>query len=190
MGVPLLSLATSFTETDTISGIVNFLFQRRLNMTAIEAISEDEKFMKIALEEAHKAKEHDEVPIGAIIVKNGEIIGRGFNRPILTSDPTAHAEIIAMREAALITGNYRLAGCDLYVTIEPCMMCLGAMIQARIERLIYGSEDPKSGAADLLKSFQESGRMLNHGIKISSGVLKKQCAGIIENFFLEMRKKK
>lgn len=159
-------------------------------MIAMKDVSEDEKYMKMAFEEAHKAREHDEVPIGAVIVKNGEVIGRGFNRPILTSDPTAHAEIIAMREAALITGNYRLGDCALYVTIEPCLMCLGAMIQARIKRLVFGADDPKAGAARLLETIEKSGITLNHKMEVSSGVMKRRCAGIIENFFLEKRTKK
>ncbi len=158
-------------------------------MITTDRISADEKFMKSALDEAFKAKEHNEVPIGAVIVKNGEIIGRGFNRPVLTSDPTSHAEIIAMREAALVTGNYRLAGCTLYVTIEPCLMCLGAMIHARIERLVFGSSDPKGGAVTIFEKIQELGMMLNHQIEISSGVMKRRCSGIVRNFFLAKRKK-
>jgi tRNA(adenine34) deaminase len=154
-----------------------------------DVTKKDEKFMKAAFEEAFKAKEHDEVPIGAVVVKDKEVLGRGFNRPILTSDPTAHAEIIAMREAALVSGNYRLTGCTLYVTIEPCMMCLGAMIHARIKRLVYGSDDPKAGAVSWLEMIQESEAGLNHKLDISSGVMKKRCAGIVRNFFLSKRKK-
>ncbi|MEW5806081.1 MAG: tRNA adenosine(34) deaminase TadA [Acidobacteriota bacterium] len=157
-------------------------------MIRIDSVSEDERYMKMAFEEAYKAKERDEVPIGAIIIKNGEVIGRGFNRPILTSDPTAHAEIIAMREAALVTGNYRLVDSTLYVTIEPCLMCLGAMIHARIKRLVYGSDDPKAGAVGFIETIERSGANLNHHLEISSGILKRSCAGIIENFFLEKRK--
>src|SRR6202171_6646267 len=106
----------------------------------------DAEFMRAALELAAQAAQRGEVPVGAVVVKDGAIIGRGFNRPITTADPTAHAEIVALREAAAALGNYRLPGCELYVTLEPCALCVGAMVHARLGRIVYGASDPKTGA--------------------------------------------
>ncbi len=143
--------------------------------------------MRIALEEARRAGEEGEVPIGAILVSAGEIIGRGRNRPIALSDPTAHAEIQALREGGMRVGNYRLPGSTLYVTLEPCIMCAGAILQARVGRLVFGNEDPKGGAVSSLYSLLEDGR-LNHRVEVTSGVLQAECQELLRRFFRERRK--
>ncbi len=142
-------------------------------------------FMSKALAEALKAFERGEVPVGAVVVQDGKIVGRGHNRPISTNDPTAHAEIRAMRSAARRLGNYRLGGCDLYVTLEPCAMCLGAVVQARIGRLVYGASDPKSGAVRSVMRFPF--RKLNHRPAVSSGLMAGECAAVLKAFFREKR---
>jgi len=142
--------------------------------------------MQEALRAARRALESGEVPIGAVVVSGGRIVGRGFNRNITDSDPTAHAEIVALREAGAATGNYRLGDCDLYVTVEPCAMCAGAMVQARIRRLIYGAADPKAGAVhSVLGVLDQPG--LNHTIEVSPGVLRGRCAEILQEFFRARR---
>jgi tRNA(adenine34) deaminase len=148
---------------------------------------DDTDFMKLALAEAAKAAASGEVPVGAVIVRDGKAIARGSNRPIRSSDPTAHAEIVALRRAARKTGNYRLPGCDLYVTVEPCAMCLGAIVQARVRRLVYGAPDPKAGAvASVIKfPFAE----LNHRPEIVDGVLAEESAALLRAFFRARRKK-
>jgi tRNA(adenine34) deaminase len=143
--------------------------------------------MRIALEEARRAGEEGEVPIGAILVSAAEIIGRGRNRPIALSDPTAHAEIQALREGSMRVGNYRLPGSTLYVTLEPCIMCAGAILQARVGRLVFGNEDPKGGAVSSLYSLLEDGR-LNHRVEVTSGVLQAECRELLRRFFRERRK--
>jgi len=146
----------------------------------------EERWMSEALQLARLAADEGEVPIGAVVVKDNEIIGRGWNRNIGLNDPSAHAEIVAMREAGLRTGNHRLPGCDLYVTLEPCSMCAGAMIHARLERLVYGADDPKTGAAggviDLLGS-----PVHNHLVKVTGGCLAEECSALLKNFFRERR---
>ena len=143
-------------------------------------------FMQEALEEARTAGAAGEVPIGAVLVLDEKVIARSGNRTIRDCDPTAHAEIIVLREAARIVENYRLAGAILYVTIEPCSMCAGAMIQARIPRLVYGADDPKGGAAR--SCFQIlSNPHLNHQVEITAGVLADDCAAVIQSFFAERR---
>ncbi len=138
--------------------------------------------------EARKAREMDEVPVGAIVVDPaGEIIGRGCNRPIATLDPTAHAEILALRQAAQRLGNYRLPGCVMYVTIEPCIMCFGALLQARIRRLIFGAADPKGGACISLYRLPEDER-LNHHIEIVPGVAEVECRDLLQDFFRQRRR--
>jgi len=144
--------------------------------------------MRIALEEARRAGEEGEVPIGAILVSAAEIIGRGRNRPIALSDPTAHAEIQALREGGMRIGNYRLPGSTLYVTLEPCIMCAGAILQARVGRLVFGNEDPKGGAIFSLYSLLEDGR-LNHRVEVTSGVLQAECRELLRRFFRERRQK-
>jgi tRNA(adenine34) deaminase len=143
--------------------------------------------MRIALEEAQRAGEEGEVPIGAVLVSEGEVIGRGRNRPIALSDPTAHAEIQALREGGRRLGNYRLPGSTLYVTLEPCIMCAGAILQARIGRLVFGNEDPKGGAVSSLYSLLEDSR-LNHRVEVISGVLQAECRELLRRFFRERRK--
>jgi len=143
-------------------------------------------FMQEALEEARSAAAVGEVPIGAVLVLDGKTIARSGNRTIRDCDPTAHAEIIVLREAARAVENYRLAGTTLYVTIEPCSMCAGAIIQARIPRLVYGANDPKAGAVHT--HFQIlSNPSLNHQVEITGGVLAAECAAVIQSFFAERR---
>ncbi len=152
-----------------------------------EAMS-DSAFMQIALELAQQAAAAGEVPVGAIVVKDGEIIGRGSNAPITTHDPTAHAEIRAMRDAAQRIGNYRLVGCTLYVTLEPCAMCSGAIQHARIAKLVYGASDPKTGACGSVVNLMAEPK-LNHHTEISGGVLATECGALLSSFFSARRKK-
>lgn len=142
--------------------------------------------MQAALEQAGEALKRHEVPIGAIVVKDGEIISRSFNSPIMLQDPTAHAEILALRNAAKRLKNYRLTGAVLYVTVEPCIMCMGALIHARIKRLIFGAYDLKAGAAGSVFDLARHVR-LNHCIEITPGVLEQECKAILQNFFMERR---
>lgn len=148
----------------------------------------DIDFMQIALELAQQAAIAGEVPVGAIVVKDGNIIGRGSNAPIITHDPTAHAEIQAMREAAQHLGNYRLVDCTLYVTLEPCAMCAGAIQHARIAKLIYGASDPKTGACGSVVNLMAEPK-LNHHADIKGGVLAQECGALLSAFFSERRKK-
>jgi tRNA(adenine34) deaminase len=144
-------------------------------------------FMQEALAEARRALEAGEVPIGAIVVADGAIVGRGWNRPVGTSDPTAHAEVVALREAARSAGNYRLIDAALYVTIEPCLMCVGALIHARIATLVYGAAEPKSGA---VISTVRGGELpgLNHRFQVVSGVLEEESRALMQTFFRERRR--
>ena len=146
----------------------------------------DLEFMQIAVEEARAAAEAGEVPIGAILVKEGVILGRGNNRTIRDCDPTAHAEIVAIREAAHFCKNYRLMGSTLYVTIEPCAMCAGAIIQARISRVVYGADDPKGSAVRTCFAVLTHPK-LNHQVQITPGVLEQECAGLLQKFFTARR---
>lgn len=148
----------------------------------------DNDFMQIALDLAQQAAAAGEVPVGAIVVKDGEIIGRGSNAPITTHDPTAHAEIRAMRDAAQRLGNYRLVDCTLYVTLEPCAMCAGAMQHARIAKLVYGANDPKTGACGSVVDLMAEPK-LNHHTKITGGVLAQECGALLSAFFSARRKK-
>jgi tRNA(adenine34) deaminase len=142
--------------------------------------------MAQALELAAQAANAGEVPVGAIVVKDGEVIGRGYNRPISTHDPTAHAEIVAMREAAARLGNYRLIGCELFVSLEPCAMCVGAMLHARIARVVYGARDPKTGACG--SAIDLPGVVtLNHHGRFEGGVLAEECGALLKKFFAERR---
>ncbi|WP_341649503.1 tRNA adenosine(34) deaminase TadA [Thauera humireducens] len=148
----------------------------------------DEDFMRAAMEQALQAGACDEVPVGAIVVLNGEIVGRGFNQPIGRHDPTAHAEIMALRDAGARLGNYRLPGCELYVTLEPCAMCSGAIMHARIARVVYGARDPKTGVAgSVLDLFAET--RLNHHAAIEGGVLADECGRMLSSFFAARRSK-
>ena len=143
--------------------------------------------MRIALEEAGWAGEEGEVPIGAVLVSEGKVIGRGRNRPIALSDPTAHAEIQALRDGGMRVGNYRLPGSTLYATLEPCIMCAGAILHARVGRLVFGIEDPKGGAVSSLFSLLQDSR-LNHRVEVTSGVLADECRELLQHFFRERRK--
>src|SRR6266571_2318232 len=143
---------------------------------------DDESLMGAALEEAHRAREAGEVPIGAVVAVDGEIVGRGFNQPISSGDPTAHAEIVAIREAARRVGNYRLSGARLCVTIEPCLMCVGALVHARIATLVYGAVEPKSGAiVSSVRGSELPG--LNHGFAVVGGVREEACRDLVQTFF-------
>jgi len=145
-----------------------------------------EIWMQEAIIEARKAESEGEVPVGAILLLNEKIVGRGHNSPIRLNDPTAHAEILALRQAARNSTNYRLSGSVLIVTIEPCIMCVGAMIQARVEAVVYGAEDPKAGA--IRSQFQvEDWHRLNHIFQVSSGILQDECADLIKKFFASRR---
>ena len=145
------------------------------------------EFMRAALELALQAQAAGEVPVGAVVVREGEIIGRGYNHPISGRDPTAHAEIAALREAAAHAGNYRLGGCDLYVTLEPCVMCAGAIMHARIARLVYGARDPKTGACGSVADPFADPR-LNHHTAVTGGVLEEETAAVLRTFFAVRRK--
>ena len=146
----------------------------------------DDNYMQIALQLAAEAAMAGEVPVGAIVVKDGVIIGRGANSPISRHDPTAHAEIIAMREAANNIGNYRLVDCTLYVTLEPCAMCSGAIQHARIAKLVYGANDSKTGACGSVINLMDEAQ-LNHHTTVVKGVMAEQCASILSNFFKQRR---
>lgn len=145
--------------------------------------------MMEALKEAEKARDLGEVPIGCVIVKDGKIIGRGYNRTVIEKDPTAHAEILAIRDAANFLGGWRLLGTELYVTCEPCAMCAGAMVWARIQKVVFGTKDRKAGAAgSVMNILQEDG--LNHQLEIESGILEEPCKAILQNFFKDIRIRK
>ena len=157
-----------------------------LSSPAIGTSETDEFWMEEALRCAQRALEGGEVPVGAIVVLGNRAIGRGWNRNISDSDPTAHAEVIALREAGAAIGNYRLGECDLFATIEPCAMCAGALVHARIRRLIYGADDPKAGAVhSVLKVVNHPA--LNHRVEVRGGVLAVRCAGILQEFFRSRR---
>ena len=148
----------------------------------------DEDYMQLALELAQQGAAAGEVPVGALVLKDGEIVGRGFNAPISRHDPTAHAEIQAMRDAAGRLGNYRLVGCTLYVTLEPCAMCCGAIHHARIARLVYGAADPKTGACGSVVNLMQEAR-LNFHCKVEGGVLADECGSLLSGFFAVRRGK-
>ena len=148
--------------------------------------STDELWMEEAIRAAQRALEMDEVPVGALVVCDGKVVGRGWNRNLADSDPTAHAEIIALREAGKNVGNHRLGDCELFVTIEPCAMCAGAMVHARLKRLVYGADDPKAGAVhSVLQVLNHPG--LNHRMEVRGGVLGGKCAELLQEFFRSRR---
>ena len=149
-------------------------------------MNEDEKWMKIAIQEAIKAEKDDEVPVGAVLVKDGLVIAKAHNQPISTNDATAHAEIQLIRAAGKKQENYRLTGTSLYVTLEPCAMCLGAMMHARIERIVYGAHDPKTGACGSSENLIDA-NCFNHKIDLVSGVLKNECNQLLKKFFISRR---
>jgi tRNA(adenine34) deaminase len=142
--------------------------------------------MRDALELGREARRQGEVPVGAVVVVDGEIAGRGFNQPISSHDPTAHAEIVALRDAARRIGNYRLTGATVYVTIEPCQMCVGAMVHARVARVVYGTREPKAGAIESAMRAHEH-PSLNHRLAAAGGVLEQECRALIQDFFQERR---
>jgi tRNA(adenine34) deaminase len=146
----------------------------------------EEYYMGLALAEAQKAQAAGEVPVGAVIVSDGNVIGKGFNRPISGNDPTAHAEIVALRDAARHQQNYRLSNATLYCTVEPCMMCAGAIIHARIARVVFGTPDPKAGAAGSIYSVLTDPR-LNHRVEVLSGICEDECAALLRQFFSARR---
>ena len=143
--------------------------------------------MREALALAARAQVLGEVPVGAIVVKNNEIIGRGFNQPITSNDPTTHAEIVALRDASHRLKNYRLVDCELYVTLEPCMMCVGAMLHARLKRVVFGASDPKTGACGSVINLPQEEK-LNHHAKFEGGVLSEECSAVLRAFFQARRK--
>ena len=144
--------------------------------------------MRAALRQAERAETEGEVPVGVVVVRGGRVIARAHNQPIRLNDPTAHAEILALRRAARKLGNYRLAGCTVYATIEPCAMCAGAMIHARIERLVYGARDAKAGAAGSVLEVLNHPK-LNHRVEVESGILEEECRKLLRGFFRARRKK-
>ncbi len=146
----------------------------------------DEPFMDLALAEAKKAGNAAEVPVGAVIVVEGVVIARGFNQPVALNDPTAHAEISALREACRHQRNYRLSNATMYCTVEPCMMCAGAMIHARLGRLVFGTSDPKAGSAGSIYNVLTDPR-LNHRVDVISGIREEDCAGLLRDFFASRR---
>ena len=146
----------------------------------------DEAFMREALALAAQAAAAGEVPVGAVVVKEGRVIGRGYNRPISSRDPTAHAEIVALRQAAEAQANYRLPGCELYVTLEPCAMCVGAMVHARLARVVYGAADHKTGACGSIVDLPAIGHWNHHGV-FTGGMLAAECGEILRRFFAERR---
>jgi tRNA(adenine34) deaminase len=155
------------------------------NSAAMQS-GEDAAWMELALEQAALAAAAGEVPVGALVIKDGEIIGRGHNRNLLDNDPTAHAEIVALRQAAALAGNHRLIGCTMVATIEPCSMCAGALIHARIARLVYGASDPKAGAAGSTVHVINH-PSLNHRMEVTAGVLAEKCSEILQKFFRQKR---
>lgn len=153
---------------------------------APDTVEAFEEMMRAALDEADKARAAGEVPIGAVVVSDGVIVGRGFNQPISAGDPTAHAEVVALREAARRVGNYRLTGATMCVTVEPCLMCVGALVHARIGTLVYGTAEPKSGAVEsTVRAHELPG--LNHRFEVVSGVLADECRAVVQAFFRDRR---
>jgi tRNA(adenine34) deaminase len=152
----------------------------------VSGTPEDQSFMRQALGLAAQAAAAGEVPVGAVLVKDGAVIGRGWNRPITTSDPTAHAEIVALREAAAALGNYRLPTCSIYVTLEPCAMCVGALVHARVGRIVYGTRDPKTGACGSIVDLPGISHWNHHGV-FTGGVLAAECGEVLKRFFADRR---
>ncbi|MDR1310701.1 MAG: tRNA adenosine(34) deaminase TadA [Burkholderiaceae bacterium] len=149
----------------------------------------EEKWMLLALREAEKAQSVGEVPVGAVVVMGGQFVSCGYNQPVSSSDPTAHAEVVALRAAGQILGNYRLPECDVYVTLEPCAMCVGAMIHARVRRVVFGARDPKTGACgSVVDLFAQE--KLNHHTTVTGGVLQAECTEILRAFFSVRRRQK
>ena len=150
-------------------------------------LSADERFMRMALRQAERGAREGEIPVGAVLVREGQVLARAHNRPIHLHDPSAHAEILALRRAARKMCNYRLEGCDLYVTIEPCAMCAGAIVQARLRRTVFGARDPKAGASGSALRVLNHPK-LNHRVEITRGVMAAECAFVIQDFFRKRRR--
>lgn len=146
----------------------------------------DIEFMRLALAEAAQAADLGEVPVGAVVVRDGEVIGRGFNQPISSNDPSAHAEMVALREAARAEANYRLPGTTLYVTLEPCTMCAGLLVHSRVSRLVFGAAEPRSGAV-ISRSQVLDQSWFNHSVQVEGGVLAEECGAILKSFFKARR---
>jgi len=159
---------------------------RRLDRAMTQRDEIDQAYMKTALEEARLGGLQDEVPVGAVIVVDDRIVARAHNAPISLNDPSAHAEMLAIRQAAALFGNYRLSGTTLYVTLEPCLMCAGAIVQARIERVVFGAADPKGGAVVSVYRIFDDDR-LNHRVWVAQGVLERECGEILSRFFKQKR---
>ena len=142
----------------------------------------DQQYMRMAIEQAQLAAQSGEVPVGAVLVRDGQVISKAFNKPIANHDPSAHAEMLALREAALVDENYRIPGSTLYVTLEPCAMCSGAILHARIDRVVYGAQDPKTGAAgSVLDIF--SSKQINHQTSVEGGIMSEECGQLLRDFF-------
>jgi len=150
-------------------------------------IAQDEAWIRLALEKAGEAGRRGEVPVGAVLVLDGQRLGQGFNQPISLHDPTAHAEIVALRDAARTLGNYRLPESTLYVTLEPCLMCAGAILQARIRRVVFGARDPKAGAVGSIANLLQN-PLTNHQCEVTAGVLADECSRLMSGFFSEQRR--
>ena len=163
--------------------IKNIIYKEFRSMLKVD---EDMNFMQIALQLAQQAQENGEVPVGALVVQNGVIIGRGFNRSITAADPTAHAEVVAMRDAGKNLANYRLLDCTLYVTLEPCVMCVGAIFHARIKRVVYAATDPKTGACGSVIDLPSETR-LNHHMQVTAGIMSTEASMLLKNFFAQRR---
>ena len=142
----------------------------------------DQQYMRMAIEQAQLAAQSGEVPVGAILVKDGQVISKAFNKPIANHDPSAHAEMLALRDAALAEENYRIPGSTLYVTLEPCAMCSGAMLHARIDRVVYGASDPKTGAAGSVLDIFAS-KQINHQTSVEGGIMSEECGQLLRDFF-------
>jgi len=185
--VVILCFVISFGNPIFVRTIADMNLEHRIPCQAEAPTADaDEAFMRAALELARQAASHGEVPVGAVVVKDGRIIGRGINAPISRHDPSAHAEIAALRDAAQQIGNYRLVDCELFVTLEPCVMCVGAMFHARIARVVFGARDPKTGAAgSVFNLFNET--RLNHHARIHGGVLADECGRVLSDFFATRR---
>jgi len=158
-------------------------------MTTTTTQNDDQTFMQRAFELAQQAEQHDEIPVGAVIVYQGKIIGEGFNQSIRLNDPSAHAEMIAIRQAGKYLNNYRMLDCTLYVTLEPCPMCAGLLVHSRINRLVYASSDLKTGAAGSTFNLVNN-EQLNHQITVTEGVMKEQCSQLLSAFFKRRRSEK